>query len=404
MASVLDGIRVLDWTAWQQGPVAGIMLGDLGADVIKIEDRVTGDPARGFMRQMGAGMGVKGRNFYFEMMNRNKRSVTLDLNKPRGKEVFYELVGKSDVFLQNFRPGSAAKLGLDYPTLSRYNPRLIYASASGWGSKGPLRDKPALDFVGQARAGMMSIGGELSTSPTPLQGAIGDQIGAIMTAYGILAALLARERLGIGQEIDSSILGGSLFLMGLNVSFKLGLDIEMPSFNRNWAYNPLWNLYKSSDEKWICLAELQADRAWPVLCRALGITELEKDPRFNTLESMSKNAVELVAILDKVFITKTRDEWLKILENAGDIMFAPVNSISDVVEEPQVMANDYITNFNHPVFGKSKVLGFPVTFSKTPGKIAREAPEFGQHTEEVLIDVLGYTWDDITKLKEAEVI
>jgi len=404
MTSILEGIRVLDWTVWQQGPMAGVMLGDLGAEVIKIEDRVSGDPARGFMRQMGAGMGIGGRNFYFETMNRNKKSVTLDLNKPRGKEILYQLVEKSDVFLQNFRYGVAAKLGLDYATLSRYNPRLVYASASGWGQQGPIRKKPAFDFTGQARSGMMTISGSVDSTPFSLQGAIGDQIGAIMTAYGILAALLARERLGIGQELDSSLLGSSLFLMGLNVSFKLGLGIEMPRHNRSVSYNPLWNYYKCSDDKWLALAELQADRAWPAVCRALGIEALEKDPRFDSLETRAKNTVELISIMDKIFITKTRDEWLKILERAGDLIFEPVNTISDVVEDPQVLANEYITDFNHPVFGKFKALGIPVKFSKTPGQIAREAPEFGQHTEEILTGILGYTWDDITKLKEEEVI
>ena len=404
MAAILEGIRVLDWTIWQQGPVAGFMLGDLGAEVIKIEDRITGDPARGFMRQMGAGMGVKGRNFYFEMMNRNKKSFTIDLNKQRGKELLYELVGKSDVFLQNFRYGVAERLGVDYATLSRYNSRLIYATASGWGSKGALREKPALDFVGQARSGMMSIAGYVDSPPYSLQGAIGDQIGGIMTAYGIVSALLARERLGVGQEIDSSMLGSAIFLMGLNVSFKLGINIEMPKHDRNASYNPLWNFYKCSDNKWICLAELQSDRSWPTICRALNITELEKDPRYNNLETRAQHAAELISILDKIFITKTRAEWLNILEKAGDLMFEPVNTISDVVEDPQAIANEYVTDFNHPVFGKSKVLGIPVKFSKTPGQITREAPEFGQHTEEILTEVLGYSWDDITKLKEAEVI
>ena len=404
MTAVLEGIRVLDWTVWQQGPMASVMLGDLGAEVIKIEDRVSGDPSRGFMRQMGAGMGIGGRNFYFEVMNRNKKSVTLDLNKQRGKEILYQLVEKSDVFLQNFRQGVAARLGMDYATLSRYNPRLIYASASGWGPQGPNRQKPAFDFTGQARSGIMTIAGELGSSPISLQGAIGDQIGAIMTAYGVVAALLARERLGIGQEIDSSLLGSLLFLMGLNVSFKLGFGIEMPNHNRAGAYNPLWNYYKCSDDKWLALAELQADRAWPIVCRALGMQALEKDPRFDSLEARAKNAAELISIMDRVFVTKTRDDWLKTLEQAGDLIFEPVNTISDAVEDPQVLANDYITDFNHPVWGKVKALGIPVKFSKTPGRITREAPEFGQHTEEVLTEVLGHTWDDIAKLREEEVI
>jgi crotonobetainyl-CoA:carnitine CoA-transferase CaiB-like acyl-CoA transferase len=215
---------------------------------------------------------------------------------------------------------------------------------------------------------------------------------------------VARERQGIGQEIDSSLLGSSLFLMSLNVSFKLGLNIEMPKHNRVASYNPLWNYYKCSDDKWIVLAEIQADRAWPTICHALGIIALEKDPRFNSLETRAQNSAELISILDEIFITKTRDEWLWILGQAGDLIFEPVNTISDVIEDPQTIANEYITDFNHPVFGKFKVIGAPVKFSKTPGQITREAPEFGQHTEEVLTEVLGYTWADIAKLKEEDVI
>ena len=404
MASILEGIRVLDWTVFQQGPMASCMLGDLGADVIKIEDRVTGDPSRGFMKMVGAGTGIKGRNFYFEMLNRNKRGIALDLNKPKGKEIVYDLVKKSDVFLHNYRHGVPEKMKLDYATLSRINPRLIYASASGWGPKGPITEKPSLDFTGQARSGMMNIAGELGSGPSPLQGSIADQIGAIMTAYGIMAGIVARERLGIGQEIDSSSLGSALFLMAQSVSFKLALDFEIPKHNRNASWNALWNYYKCSDDKWIVLAELQTERSWPIVCRALNIIELEKDPRFNSMETRAQNGAELVSILDKIFATKTRDEWLKILEEAGDLIFQPVQNFGDVIQDPQVIANEYITDFNHPVFGKYKVLGMPVKFSKTPGQITREAPEFGQHTEEILTELLGYSWDDITKLKDDEVI
>ena len=404
MAMPLQGIRVLDWTIWQQGPMASAMLGDMGAEVIKIEDRVSGDPGRGLMRQVGAGMGIKGRNFYFETMNRNKKSITLDLSKEKGKKILYQLVEKSDVFVQNFRQGVAARLGVDYATLSRYNTRLIYASASGWGPEGPISQKPSYDFTGQARSGAMTIAGEPDSPPYVLQGAVGDQIGAIMTAYGVVVALLARERLGIGQEIDSSLLGSLLFLMGLGVSFKLTLGAEIPRHDRAQTANPLWNYYKCSDGKWLALAGLQSDRDWPAVCRALRIEELEKDPRFENLEAKAKNAAELISIMDKVFVTRTRDEWLKTLEQAGDLVFEAVNSISEAVEDPQALANDYITDFMHPVWGKIKTLGIPVKFSKTPGRILREAPEFGQHTEEVLTEILGYTWDDIAKFKEEEVI
>lgn len=404
MSMLLEGYRVLDWTVWQQGPVATVMLGDLGAEVIKIEERGSGDPARGLMRLAGASAGVAGRNFYFENNNRNKKSLVVDLRKDKGREIVYKLAEKSDVFVQNFRKGVAARLGLDYATLSRHNPRLIYASASGWGSEGPDAEKPSFDYTGLARSGIMSMAGEPDMPPLLIQGGIADQMGATMTAFGVVGALLARERTGIGQELDASLLGSMIWLQGLNVSMKLLLGAEMPRIARARAGNPLYNHYRCKDNRWIALAHLQPDRHWPNLCRALGMEHLEKDPRFVNMEVRGKNAATLIAIVDDIFANKTREEWLKVLGQAGDLVFECVNTISDAANDPQVRANNYVTDFNHPVWGQIKVVGHPVKFSKTPAAVQREAPEFGQHTEEILTDILGYSWEEITRLKDEEVI
>src|SRR5712691_4680100 len=207
----LDGVRILDWTIWQQGPVATMMLGDLGAEVIKLEERVGGDPGRGVMSVAGVLIGTsEGHNFYFEANNRHKKSLTLDLKKPEAKEIVYKLVEKSDVFAQNFRKGVAARLGLDYQTLSQYNPKLIYASASGYGPEGPDSGEPSFDYMGLARSGIMNAVGEPDMDPQSITGGIADQMGAIMLAYGVMTALVVRERYGIGQEVDTSHLGSMM--------------------------------------------------------------------------------------------------------------------------------------------------------------------------------------------------
>ncbi len=251
MPMPLEGIRVLDWTIFQQGPVATAMLGDMGADVIKIEDRVGGDPARGMMKVIGAiiSQEVTGRNAYYENNNRNKRCITLDLKKDRGREIVYRLAEKSDVFVQNFRQGVAGRLGLDYETLSGYNPKLIYASATGWGPKGPDSGEPSADYTGIARSGFMSLAGEPDMPPQMVQGGIGDQTGAIMTAYGVVSALLARERFGIGQEVNASILGGLVFLQGVPMACALMAGVTRFRTRRTGAGNPLWNHYACRDGK-----------------------------------------------------------------------------------------------------------------------------------------------------------
>ena len=405
MAMVLDGIRVLDWTIFQQGPVASMLLGDLGADVIKIEERTGGDLGRGMMRVAGAMVGGKEvqRNPYFEAGNRNKRSLTVDLRKEQAREIIYGLVEKSDVFIQNFRMGVAERMAMDYETLCKRNPRLIYAHASGWGPKGPDKDDPSADYTGLARSGLMSVAGEPGMDPVPIQGGIADQTGAVMTALGVLAALFVRERTGVGQKVDTSLLGSMTFLQGHPVVFCTMANLWGIRIARNSAGNPLWNHYKCADDKWIALAHLSPDKFWPIVCRAMGLEELEKDPRFDSMDNRTKNCRELVAILDRRFAAKTRDEWAKIFK-ANGVIFSPINDILELTQDPQVLANDYVTEFNHPVFGPIKTVGFPIALSRTPCSIRREAPEFGQHTEEILTEILGYTWDEIARLKEAEVI
>ena len=403
MSLPLEGIRVLDWTIWQQGPICSSMLADMGADVIKIEQTGIGDPGRSLVSAGGAE--VKRANWYFESHNRGKRGITLDFSKPEGREVLYALAEKSDVFVQNFRQGVAARLGLDYTTLREKNPRLIYASATGYGPHGPESGEPSFDHLGLARSGIMLAAGEPDMPPLGISGGIADQMGGAMLAYGVMTALFARERTGRGQEVNGSHLGSMLFLQGLSVSMKLMAGIAMPRSFRARAYNPLWNHYRCQDGKWLALAMLQSDRYWPDFVRAIGHPELATDPRFENLGVRARNAAECVAIIDAAFAGKPRAEWIRVLnEDPGDYIFTIVNSVDDLPDDPQVQANDYIVTIDHPQCGPTKMVGVPVQLSETPGSVRFPAPELGQHTEEILIGLLGWDWDRISALREKGVI
>jgi crotonobetainyl-CoA:carnitine CoA-transferase CaiB-like acyl-CoA transferase len=403
MPMPLDGIRVIDWTIWQQGPVASVMLGDLGAEVIKVEERVGGDPGRGVLRAQGLDLSDRP-NFYFEANNRNKRSLTVDLKKPAGVEIVRRLADCADVFVQNFRQGVAARLGLDAATLRARNPRLVYASASGYGPAGAESAAPSFDYLGLARSGIMYSAGEPDHPPLAIAGGIADQMGAIMLAYGVLAALLARTRSGQGQEVDASHLGSMAWLQGLGLSARLMLGRALPRQSRRYATNPLWNHYQCGNGQWLALSMLQPDRYWAQFCTALDIPEAATDPRFATMQQRMFNAADCIALLDQVFAQKPRAEWLRVLAAGGDFIFSLVNSVDDLPDDPQMQANGYVTTFAHPTFGPTQVVGIPVRLSDTPGSIRLPAPEFGQHTEEILTDLLGYSWDDIASLREDEVI
>ena len=403
MPMPLQGIRVIDWTIWQQGPVCSAMLGDLGAEVIKIEEREKGDPGRGMLRMSGVDLSDRP-NFYFEANNRNKKSLTLDLKKPAALEIVYKLIEKSDIFVQNYRFGVATRLGLGYETLRTYNPKLIYASATGYGPEGPDRADPSFDQMGLARSGLMLAAGEPDHPPLQIAGGIADQMGAIMLAYGVITALLARERFGVGQEIDASHLGSMIWLQGLSVAARLMMGFAIPRMPRKYASNPLWNHYCCSDGKWLCLGMLQPDRYWADFVRALGRPELAADERFIDLRVRAANAGAAVEALDAAFAGKPRDEWIRILRASGDFIFTIVNSVDELPNDPQVLANGYVTDFDHPQFGKTQVVGMPLRLSQTPGSVRLPAPEFGQHTEEILTELLGYSWEQIGLLKDGRVI
>lgn len=395
MAQPLDGVRVLDWTIFQQGPIGSCLLADMGAEVIKIEEP-RGEPARGLTKMYGQALEL---DWYFQNQNRGKKGIVLDLTKEAAREVLYKLVEKSDVFITNMRYRFVKRLNLDYETLRQYNPRLIYALSSGYGSLGPDAELPSADLAGQARGGIWSNSMSEQLIPTPIGGGVADEMGGVMTAWGILLALYAREKTGEGQMVEASLLGGQIELGRLALSMYLFSGHLPPPSPLKYMTSPLWNVYRCKDEKWVCVSVLQADKFWPQFCKVLGIQELEKDPKFENHAARAKHLDELMPKVRAVFLTRTRDEWVKAL-NAADVATSPVNDYADVARDPQVIENGYIVEVDDPARGKVKAPGIPVRLSKTPGQVKSLAPELGQHTEEVLIDILGYSWEDIGKLRE----
>ena len=408
MNSLLSGIRVLEWTVYQQGPIAGVMLGDLGAEVIKIEQPGIGDPGRALRAVRGKAFPklAGDRNAFFETMNRNKKSITVDLKKQEGQEIIHRLMAKSDVFLVNLRKSVVDELGMDYETLCYYYPSLIYAAGNGFGFEGHDADKPAFDPVAQARSGFMFSVGEPNMPPLIGPSGLADQAGGSFLAYGILAALFHRERTGEGQMVTSSLLSSMIWLQDLELSYTLlyGQEFQIPRANRRKALNPLSNSYQCADGNWFHFCMLQSQRFWHDFCTALGILEMEDEPKFNSPEKRAENCEELISIMDRVFASKSRAQWIDIFENYSDFNYSPVNTVADAAKDPQIIVNKYITQMDHSTLGRINVVGSPVSLSRTEVKPRSPAPEFGQHTEEVLIEIGGYTWDDINQLKEEEII
>ena len=397
----LDGLRVIDWTMWQFGPVSTMMLADMGAEVIKVES-LDGDHGRQFGRLGGIVSDLpQGINAYFEGMNRQKLGIALDLKSAEGVEVMYKLVAKSDIFVENFRKGVAENLGLSYQDLTRYNEDIIYASASGYGPEGPDSGKPAFALTAEARAGALWWFGP--DDDTPYQLDIADQIAGTMLSYGIIGAVLARERFGFGQRVDISHLGSMIWARGMQngISFLTGKEFER--FDRKSVGQILWNYYRCSDGEWIAFSMGQ-DRYWAPFCRALGRMDLVNDPRFSTMDARYENRVELVELLDEVFASKSSEEWVRILTGNDEVIWERVQRTLDLPSDPQVVANSYVVDFDHPVLGPTKWTQTPVTYSKTPLSTRKMAPAHGENTEEILIDLLGYTWDDLVALKDRGVI
>jgi crotonobetainyl-CoA:carnitine CoA-transferase CaiB-like acyl-CoA transferase len=380
------------------------MLADLGADVIHVEEPGRGDALRGIKSLFGVPLMFNGRHLLFEEHNRSKRGITVDLRREEGREVIYRLVKESDVFLTNYRQAAVARMGMDYDTLRQLNLRLVYARASGFGFEGPDKHSPSLDLVAQARSGAMMASGEEGSPPTFLSLGLGDRVTSYLVAFGVVTALLAREKLGVGQRVDVSQLQAMALIQGNGLMPAFTMGNSIPRHNRvKPPRNPLYNSYRCQDGRWIVMAAIQGGRYWSNFCHTIGHPELEHDPRFVDEEARMQHREELVCILDEVFATRPAQDWIEAMRESADMPIAVANRLIDLAEDEQMLANDYILDWDHPAMGNIKFPGFAVKFTETPAALQGPAPELGQHTEEVMLD-LGYTWEDIGALKDQGII
>jgi len=399
----LEGIRILECGVYHAGPGGSAILGDLGAEVIKVEQPGVGDPLRGLKRVGSIPFEIPGqRSIFCEGANRNKKSVTVNLNTRKGQDIVHALVRHADVFLTNMRPQALEGMNITFPVLRKVNPKLIYASVSAFGPKGPERDRGGFDYQGQARSGIMYSMGEEGMPPLVCQFGLIDQATAIMASHQILSALFMRERFGTAQEVHVSILGSATFLLYFNILIRQMGGFDSPRHKRATEH-PLRNYYRCADARWLMMTLTPPEKYWGPLCRAIGRPDLEKDPRFDTDEKLFENARELVRILDEIFAARTRDEWLQIFA-PHDFFCCAVNTTEELTHDPQVIENEYIIDFDHPTLGKIKIPGYPGHFSQSWARTTRAAPDLGEHTDEVLMELGGYTPEEIAQLRAEGVV
>ena len=402
MLQILRGIRLIEVADWGFVPSAATVLGDWGADIIKIEHPVRGDPMRGLITS-GLVPGARGVNFFIEHLSRNKRSVGVDLNQPSGREILYRLVRTADIFLTNFLPDARQRLAITYDDLRPLNPRLIYAKGHGQGQRGPDANRGGYDGCSfWARGG---VADRLTRPGQPLvqqRPAFGDFTGGMFLAGGIAGALYHRERTCEGLEVDVSLLGNAVWIMSPDIVAAMTYGIELPQSGVGGTPNPLVTTYWSSDRKGIVLMMLQNERFWPIFARSVGREDLLADPRFDMPEKRQREAAALIAELTALFATKTRDEWAALL-NASECIWAPLQSPAEIPNDPQVVENGYIMNFEHPSLGPFRVAASPVQFANQPPEVRRAAAELGADTEHVLLE-LGYSWEEIATHKESGAI
>ena len=377
----LEGIKVLDLSRVLAGPYATMMLADYGADVIKVEPPQVGDDSRAF------GPFINGESAYFMSLNRNKRSIVLNLKEPDHVATFKELVANIDVVVENYRPGTMEKFGLGYDVLSQIKPDLIYAACSGFGDSGPYRLKPAYDVVVQAMGGIMSITGPEGSTGFRVGASVGDVVAGIFTAYGIMMALYHRQTTGEGQKVDVAMLDCQLAILENAIArYVTSGEVPKPLGNRHPSITP-FSAYTSADGSVIVGAG--NDRLWAKLCVLLGREDLLTDPRFLTNSDRTEHATELGEILDRAFGRDTTDNWLAKLDEAG-IPNAPINTVDRVVADPHVAAREMIVEVEHPTAGRLRMPGVPVKMLATPGSVDRPAPLLGADTAAVLQEMLGW--------------
>jgi formyl-CoA transferase len=392
----LDGIRVLDLTRVLAGPYCTMFLGDLGAEIVKVEQPGVGDDTRGWGPPF-----VGGESAYFLCVNRNKKSITIDLKLDDGTALVRRLAEKADVLIENFLPGTMERFGLGEESLRAANPKLIYASLTGFGADGPMCDFPGYDLIVQAWGGLMSITGAPDGEPTKVGVAIIDLVAGLMLGKSIAAALFAREKLGMGQRIDTSLLEAEVACL-INAGSNYLVAGKVPG---RWGNaHPTIVPYQSfqTADSYLVIG-VASEGIWRRFCQAIGKTEMADDARFAKNADRVENRAMLIAMLTEMFRGRDNETWLKIL-NAAEVPCAPIQTIDQVFAAPQVRHRDMLIEVEHPMAGTIRMAGIPVKFSATPASVRLPPPLLGQHTDEVLSSWLGINNDEIAVLKGKKVI
>ncbi len=385
----LDKIKIIDLTRFVAGPFCTQLLADMGAEVIKIESQDRGDETR------YQGAVVKGESRYFVGLNRNKKSLTLDLKKEEGKGILRRLVREADVVIENFRPGVMRSLGFDYESLSKINPRIIYCGISGFGKDGPYAQRPAFDFIAQGLSGFMSITGFPDREPVRTGIPISDSIAGLYAAYGILAAWIARQTTGRGQEIQISLVDAMVSVLSYLSAEYLAVGKAPQRFGNDHPVICPYGTFQASDG-YINIAP-SGQPMWERLARSLGLEDLIHDARFETNALRVQNRQELNRRVNEITCRKTMTEWIEFLNKEG-VPCGPINNIAQALEDPQIRHQKMVLEVEQPT-GKVRILGFPVKMTETPAAIQRPSPQLGEHTGEILAD-LGFSRDQIQEFKK----
>lgn len=399
MPDALGDIVVVDLTHVLAGPYCTMVLADLGANVIKIEPPIVGDDSRAFGPFIEEeGKSSKRQSGYFISINRNKRSVCIDLKTPRGLELLREMIKKADVVVENFRPTAMKKLGLSYHELKAINPGIIYCSICGFGHDAlpEYSARPAYDLVAQAFSGLMSMTGPAGGPPVRVGSSIGDILAGYQAVIGVLAALKYREKTGEGQHVDISMVDGLVSILENAVArYTIEKEVPAPLGTAHPTITP-FQAFMASDKKWIVIP-IGNDSLWEKFCLAIGREDLCKNPEYTTNDLRTRHREQLVPIIEQEILKHTAQEWMKILDARG-LPFSPINGIDAVVSDPNIRYRNMIVDIDQPKVGKVSITGSPLRLDKTPGMVRTHAPLLGEHTVEILKGFLGYDQEAISKL------